>query len=64
MVRGFVAGLHADPTEVESQARFEQLLRAAGQRQLPNRKPGRSYPREVIPRRRKFPERKRVTLAT
>jgi hypothetical protein len=59
-VRGFAAGSHAGPTEAECQARFEQLVRAAGQRKLPERKPGRSYPREVIPRRRKFPERKRV----
>ena len=61
LVRAFVSGLHAGQTEAEYQARFEQLLRAAGQRKLPKRKPGRSYPREVIPRRRKFPERKRVT---
>jgi hypothetical protein len=60
LVRGFVTGLHAGQTEAQHQARFEQLMRACGQRKLPKRKPGRSYPREVIPRRRKFPERKRV----
>jgi hypothetical protein len=60
LVRGFLSGLHADLTQAEYQKRFEQLMRAAGQRKLPKRKPGRSYPREVIPRRRKFPERKRV----
>jgi hypothetical protein len=61
LVRAFVSGSHAGQTEAEYQERFEQLLRAAGQRKLPKRKAGRSYAREVIPRRRKFPERKRVT---
>jgi len=42
----------------EWQAKFELVLRAATQQKLPNR-PGRSYPRQVIPRRRKFPERPR-----
>jgi hypothetical protein len=64
LVRAFIAGLHAGQTEAQYHARFEQLLRAAGQRKLPQRKPGRSYPREVIPRRRKFPERKRVPATT
>jgi hypothetical protein len=64
LVRGFVAGLHADLTEAECQERFERLLRAAGQRKLPKRKPGRSYKREVIPRRRKHPARKRLTAKT
>lgn len=61
LVRGFLSGSHAGQTEAECQTRFEQLLRAAGQRKLPKRKPERTCPREVIPRRRKFPERKRVT---
>jgi hypothetical protein len=39
-------------------AKFELVLRAATQQKLPNR-PGRSYPRQVIPRRRKHPERPR-----
>jgi hypothetical protein len=43
-----------------AEALFERLLRAAGQRKLPNRRAGRNYPREVIPRRRKFPERNRA----
>jgi hypothetical protein len=47
-----------DWTEEEWQEKFEIVLRGAGQRKIPNR-PGRSYPREVIPRRRKFPERRR-----
>ena len=43
-----------------AEAEFERLLRAAGQRKLPRRAKGRTYPREVIPRRRKFPTRKRA----
>jgi len=39
-----------------AQRRIEQVVRMAGQCKLPNR-PGRSYPREVIARRRKFPLR-------
>lgn len=46
-------------TEEEWREKFELVLRAAAQRKLPNR-PGRSYPREVIPRGRKHPERRRV----
>jgi hypothetical protein len=46
----------SDPARAEE--RIEMTLRMAGQCKLPNR-PGRNYPREVIPRRRKFPERKR-----
>ena len=34
------------------------VLRAVGQRKLPNR-PSRKYPRELVPRRRRYPERKR-----
>ncbi len=60
LVRVFASGWHAGRTEAECQARFDLLMRAAGQRKLPERKRGRSYPREVIPRRRKFPQRKRV----
>jgi len=37
---------------------FDKLLRACGQRKLPNR-PGRRCPRELTPRRRRYPERKR-----
>lgn len=50
-----------DWTAEEWQKKFEWVLRGAIQRKLPNR-PGRSYPREVIPRRRKFPERRRPPL--
>ena len=41
---------------------FERVVREAGRSKLPNR-PNRSYPREVIPRRRGFPERKRKVQA-
>lgn len=61
LMRAFVPGLHADQAPAQWQGRFEQLLTACGQRKLPKRKPGRSYPRTVIPRRRKHLERKRVT---
>lgn len=37
-------------------ATFEQVLRWAGQKKLPNR-PGREFPRTVLPRGRKFPNR-------
>lgn len=49
-----------DPAK--AQERIDMVLRMAGQCKLPNR-PGRHYPREVIPRRRKFPERKSKTKA-
>jgi hypothetical protein len=42
----------------ELQKEFDKLLRAVGQRKVPNR-PGRHFPRELIPRRRRYPERKR-----
>ena len=45
-------------TAEEWQKRFEWVLRGALQRKLPKR-PGRSFKREVIPRRRKFPDRPR-----
>jgi hypothetical protein len=58
LLRAFAQGLLAGKTGAEAEAEFERLLRAAGQRQLPRRAKGRSYPREVIPRGRKFPTRK------
>jgi hypothetical protein len=60
LVEAFACVVCLNPTQAQCQQRFEQLLRAAGQRRLPKRRAGRSYPREVIPRGRKFPERKRV----
>lgn len=47
-----------DLSEEELQGMFDKLLRACGQRKVPNR-PGRKYPRELIPRRRRYAERKR-----
>lgn len=41
----------------EWERRFDALLRWAGQRKLPHRPAGRSAPRTVLPRRRKFPTR-------
>ena len=49
-----------DWTAEEWQERFEWVIRGAIQRKLPKR-PGRSYPRTVIARRRKFPDRPRKT---
>jgi hypothetical protein len=59
LLKAFAQGLLAGKTGAEAETEFERLLRAAGQRKLPRRAKGRSYPREVIPRRRKFPTRKR-----
>jgi hypothetical protein len=42
----------------EYDSAFERVLRAAAQRILPNR-PGRKFPRTVLPRGRKFPNRAR-----
>jgi hypothetical protein len=41
--------------------RLERLLKAVARCRLPHR-PGRSAPREVIPRRRKYPERRRAAV--
>ena len=60
LLKAFLAGAAEPKPEAQLQEEFERLLRAAGQRKLPRRPEGRSYPREVIPRRRKFPERKRT----
>jgi len=45
-------------SEEELQGLFERLLRGIGQRKLPNR-PNRQCPREVLPRGRRYPTRKR-----
>ncbi|MGL5097968.1 MAG: IS4 family transposase [Planctomycetia bacterium] len=45
-------------TAEEWRKEFDQVLRWSAQRKLPNR-PGRSYPRQVLARRRKFPEKPR-----
>jgi hypothetical protein len=59
LLKAFQARVAAGPlSEEQLQKLFDRLLRACGQRKLPNR-PGRHYPRELIPRRRRYPERKR-----
>jgi hypothetical protein len=59
LLKGFQARVAAGGlSEEQLQKLFDKLLRACGQRKLPNR-PGRHYPRELIPRRRRYPERKR-----
>jgi hypothetical protein len=60
LLGAFAQGLRPDHSAPEAEAAFARLLTAAGQRQLPRRPRGRSYPREVIPRHRKFPFRKRL----
>jgi hypothetical protein len=57
LVQAFCTGLSATMTPQEIEKRFEKLLDAASQCRLPKRKKFRSYPRTVIPRRRRFPER-------
>lgn len=58
LVKAFLAGVLGQKTEARAQAEFERLLRGCGQRKLPRRKAGRGYPREVLKRRRNFPERR------
>jgi hypothetical protein len=60
LLKSFMAGVLEDKTVAEVEAEFERLLRGAGQRKLPNRPKARSYPRETIPKRRKFPGPKRT----
>jgi hypothetical protein len=59
LLKAFVAGLQTQRPVAEVEAEFERLLRGVGQRKLPRRAKGRSYPREALPRGRKFPTRKR-----
>jgi hypothetical protein len=60
LLKGFEAKISSGLlSEEELQHQFDKLLRAIGQRKLPNRKPGRKYPREVIPRGSPYPKRKR-----
>lgn len=59
LLKAFQARLAAGGlSQEEAQELFEKLLRAVGQRKLPHR-PGRSYPRELLPRGRRYPTRKR-----
>ncbi len=55
LLKAFVAGLREGRSAAEAEATFERL-RASGN----CRGRGRACPREVIPRRRKSPERKRA----
>ncbi|MGO9917170.1 MAG: IS4 family transposase [Isosphaeraceae bacterium] len=59
LVQAFSSGLASAKTIEEIEARFEKLLRAAARCRLPRRTEFRSFPRQVIPRRRRFPERTR-----
>jgi len=59
LLKAFQARVAAGGLSEEGlQKLFDKLLRACGQRKVPNR-PGRKYPRELIPRRRRYAERKR-----
>jgi hypothetical protein len=59
LVNAFQAKVGAGKlSEEQLHKEFERLLRAIGQRKLPNR-PGRKYPRQLLPRQRRYPERKR-----
>jgi Transposase DDE domain len=58
LLKAFASGLLEGKTGEEAVAEFERLLKAAGQRLLPERPEGRSYPRAVLPRTRSFPPRK------
>jgi hypothetical protein len=63
LLKSFLAGLLEEKSAAQAEEEFARLLRAAGQRKLPNRPKERNYPREVIHRRRKFPTRKRTQNA-
>lgn len=59
LLKAFEARVAAGDLSEEGLGRlFDKLLRACGQRKVPAR-PGRKFPREVIPRRRRYDERKR-----
>jgi hypothetical protein len=60
LVQAFCGGLWGLPPERWNE-QFDRLLDAAAQCRLPQRKRPRSYPREVIPRRRTFPRRQRIS---
>jgi hypothetical protein len=57
LVQAFARGV-VGCTPEQCAARFERLLKAVGRCRLP-RRPDRTYARELIPRRRGYPERKR-----
>jgi len=59
LVQTYCGGLGSVSTCDEWNNRFDKLLKAAGQCRHPIRKRFRSYPRQVIARRRRFPVRTR-----
>ena len=60
LLRAFARGMIGGTVE-QWQERFERLLKGVGRCRIP-RRPGRSYPRELIPRGRSFPDRKREKI--
>ena len=64
LVKAVLGGLAGGWPRAEWEARFDDLLRWAGERTLPHRPVARSYPRTVIPRGRTFPSRKRAAPPT
>lgn len=56
VTRGLILKTRPGATQAERARRIEQAVRLASQCKLPNR-PGRSYPREVITRRTKYPRK-------
>jgi hypothetical protein len=59
LYQAYVGGLNPDDAPDRWEERFERLLTSAAQCRLPLRKRFRSYPRELVPRSRGFPDRKR-----
>jgi hypothetical protein len=58
LVRGLLSAVSADLPADQWQKRFDQVLRWAGQRKVPQRRTQRSYPRAVIPRSKPYPSQK------
>jgi hypothetical protein len=57
LMKAFAAGMIGGSSERWAE-RFERLLKGVGRCRLP-RRPNRNYPRELIPRGRSFPQKKR-----
>jgi putative transposase len=62
LVQAFCEGSGACADPAEMQERYETMIDAASRCRLPARKRFRSYPREVIPRTRGFPSRKKNSV--
>lgn len=60
LVRGLLEAMVTGLSDEDWEQRFEQLLRWAGQRKSPRRATQRSYPRTIIPKRSRFPKRKKI----